>query len=296
MLDEEAVQHMIRGTFLEGNRPKPPLTAHELRMRDHGQARGRIGLKLPVVLVAAVVLVIVLFAATPLGTKVRSSGPSPRGRSGETSYSAYGLQVTVPRSWTVRYFPPCPLEVKPGELGIGQSNLVYNCIYQGTGTEVNFYTGSAPQAWTDAPVSISVNGIHVLSSSPASTNPAASPALWYVPSAHAFLYGRGAGARSVLATLRRSTRGAVPAIGVGNGTEYVNSFHRGAVTGPVRVKNLATGRTSVVQASQGHFSFTGPPGRYKLSGYAGEAPCAAVSVTVTSGTYSTWPSIECQAP
>ena len=151
------------------------------------------------------------------------------------------------------------------------------------------YAGAAPQGWTDGPPrDISVNGIHILSGSSDGAS------LWYVPAAHAFLWGRGAGSEAVLATLRPATRSATRAPGMGGGTEYVYGLRRAPVSGPVRIEDLATGRTRVVRSFEGRFTVTAPAGTYRLSGSAGDAPCAPVRVSLTSGTYTVWPPIECQ--
>jgi len=290
MLDEDSVQALIRSVYLDGERPPPPLTAVELRgMGGRSPSRARIGLKLPAALVAAALLVVVLFAATPLGRSAHTTPPAGRHPAGPVAYSAYGLQLTVPRSWSVSYFPPCPRSGLNGSLAIGAASVTYVC--QGdvrTGPSVAMYAGPAPQAWTDAPQHVTINGINALKSGSAGSS------LLYVPMARAFILARGPGSDGVVATLRRATPGAIKAPGIGLGTEYLEALQRMPVSGPVTVENTATGRTVTVPAVNGQFSFAGQPGRYRITGNAGNAPCPPLTVSLTSGRYSTWPSIQCQ--
>jgi len=291
MLDDDAVREAIRAMYLDGERPAPSITAHELRMKG-SRSRLRVGFKAPIALAAAVLLVVILFTATPLVHKVHpsTSGSHNHIVKSAKTYAAYGLQLTVPGSWSVSFFPGCPTETEPGVLEIGESDIIYNCpIYQGRGTRVTLYSGSAPKAWTDGlPKSISVNGIHVLNDTSGGIS------LWYVPSAHAYVYARGPGSKSVLATLHRSTSRAVPAPGIGKGSAYLVALARVPKSGPVQIRSVATGKTTPVQAVNGQFSFQGLPGRYVVTTDAGSAPCAPIHVSLTSGTYSTWPPLVCQ--
>jgi len=290
MPDEHAVTLMIRSAYLEGGRPSPPLTPSELRLMDHHRPLRRIGCKLPVLLVAAAVLIAVLVTGTPLRTKLHGTEPDRHARSGVASYSAYGLQVSIPRTWTVRAFPPCPVAASPGALDIGQTDLSYFCPRSlGPGSIVELYALTVPLAWTGKPPTrSSVNGIPVLRLASNDST------LWYVPSAHAELVGQGAGSKGVLGTLRRATEGATPAPGVGNGSEYLVALGRVPVSGAVKVESLTSGTTSVVQVVKGQFSFSGAPGQYRVTGSDGTAPCSPVRVTLISGRYSTVPPILCQ--
>jgi hypothetical protein len=72
-VDDDSVQQAIRGMFLDGASPRSPITAHELRLRG-GWPRLRIGVKAPATVAAVVLLVVVLFTATPLGHRGESTG------------------------------------------------------------------------------------------------------------------------------------------------------------------------------------------------------------------------------
>ena len=292
--DDDAVQRTIRDMFLDGALPAPPVTAHELRTMADGRWRRRVGLKLPLAMVAAVILIIVLFAATPLRNHGASpsNGTTSTARSGWIAHSAYGIQVSVPRSWTVSYFPGCPAPAYgPGLLTIAPSHAGIGCpggAHQpSTRVTLDTYAGSVGDVDSRA---LTINGVPVVAVALGDR----SGTQWIIPSAHATLSGTGPGARSVLDTLTRATGHAAVVPGLGTGTETLDTLTSTPVAGPVKVRSLASGRTLVVQALNGQFSFTGPPGRYELTGAAGDAPCAPVSVTLTSGRYATVPPIVCQ--
>ena len=288
MLDEDDVRRRIREAFVEGGRPTPPLTARSLRSMAGRRVRSRPGVKLPVA-VAAAALLVVLVTAGPLRPGAHRPATVAHGHVGTVTYSAYGVQLTVPHSWDASYFPPCTHAIRPGVLAVGLSPLPYFCpAYSGSGTLVELYAAAAPGGWTAAPTHRTVHGIRVL----AGTSGGAT--VWYVPSARAFLYVRGTGAAEVLGTLRRATRGAVRAPGMGVGSEYVDALQRVPVSGPVRIEDLATGRTTVVHAFEGRFTFVGPAGTYELAGSAGDASCTRTRVTLSSGVAATWPAVRCE--
>jgi len=122
ILDEEAIREAIRAMYLDGERPAPSITAHELRMKE-SRTRLRVGFKLPAAVAAALILVVVLFMATPLHHPGRlgpsgSTNPAP---AGWVTYSAYGIQLSVPKSWAVSFFPGCPVSAtEPGLLTIAR--------------------------------------------------------------------------------------------------------------------------------------------------------------------------------
>jgi len=150
------------------------------------------------------------------------------------------------------------------------------------------YVGFIPQAWFSSPRAMSVNGLHLLSSTYNGTT------TWYVSSAHVFVSGRGPASAAVLRTLAKAKPGASRAPGIGKGSAYLVALSRIPISGPIQVRSVATGRTITVQLMGGQFSFEGAPGRYVVTGSDGNAPCAPVHVSLTSGTYSTWPPFVCQ--
>ena len=292
-LDDDAAREAIRAMYLEGERPAPSITAHELRMKV-SRSRMRIGFKAPVALAATVLLVVVLFTATPL----RHRGQSIVQRNipaGWTAHSAYGVQISVPRSWKVSYFPTCAEGGHPGELDLGTSQgATCQSFPGGTGgtmvvvTKVRLTGPSVPRSGFSNFKKISVNGLVVLAKSSAGSFD------WYIESAQVSIFGYGPGAARVLHTVSRSTSHAIPAPGIGKGTTYLDALSRVPRSGPVQVRSVDTGKTTTVQAAIGQFSFQGPPGRYVVTTDAGSAPCAPIQVSLTSGTYSTWPPLVCQ--
>jgi hypothetical protein len=292
-LDDGYVREAIRAMYLDGEHQAPPITAHELRMKRI-RSRRRVGFKLPAAVATAVILSVVLFAATPLGHSDRrtSSDSEALAPIGWTTFSAYGIQLSVPRSWAVSYFPACPVSASgPGLLTIAPSHAGYGCpaplhhpVAEVTLDTQNGHLGDIAQH------ALTINGIRVIAVALGDRT----STQWVIPSAGATVLGTGRGARSVLNTLNRATAHAVVVPGMGIGTETLSALTSVPVVGPVRVESLRTGKTTIVKALNGQLHFTGPPGRYTLTGSAGDAACAPVSVSLTSGKYSTVPPIICQ--
>ena len=293
ILDDDAVSGAIRAMYLDGERPAAPITAHELRMTG-SRSRLRVGFKLPAAVAAALILIVVLFTATPLRHRghlstAGSTNPAP---AGWITYSAYGIQLSVPKSWAVSYFPGCPVSATgPGLLTIAPSHAGIGCPapLHRPAAEVTLdtYSGAVGDVLQRP---LTINGIPVIAVALGDRT----STQWMIPSAHATLEGKGPGAMSVLQTLSRAKGKAVVVPGMGVGTETLNALHSVPVVGPVKVKSSKTGKTTIVKSLNGQFSFTGPPGRYTLTGSAGNAPCAPVSATLASGEYATVPPIICQ--
>lgn len=288
MFDDSFVREAIRSMYLDGELQAPPVTAHELRM--HGtRSRLRVGFKLPVAVAAAVLLVVALFAV-PLHHHVQSS-PSNSNRdttTGWQAHSAYGLQISTPASWKVSFFPGCPYAGHPGVLDIGRSDVAYFCPFSaGPGALVSIYEGSAG-AWLSTPRATSVNGIRLLSATYDGTT------TWFVPSAHVYVSGMGPGSAAVLHTLRKATPDASKAPGIGKGSAFLEALIQVPTSGTATVRNLESGRRTTVQFVNGQFSFEGAPGSYKVTVTSGNTPCAPITASIVSGTYTTWPPIRCQ--
>jgi hypothetical protein len=288
MIDDSFIREAIRAMYLDGEHQAPPITAHELRMKGI-RSRHRIGFKLPVAVAAAVVLVVALFAA-PLRHHAQPSLSSTGGRvpKGWLAHSAYGLQISVPTSWRVSYFPGCSYAERPGVLAIGLSDLAYSCPeFEGHGALVSLYEGSAGVS-NPTPKAMSVNGIRLWSTTYDGT------ISWYIPSAHVYVSGRGPGSATVLHTLSRATSHASKAPGVGRGSAYLETVTQVPISGTATVRNLESGRATIVQFANGQFTFEGAPGSYRVTVSSGSAPCAPISASIASGTYTTWPPIRCQ--
>jgi len=127
--DEELVRSALHDMLREGELPLVPLTGGGIRIRSRSRTWPRIDPKLVATVAAAIVLVAVLFAAIPHRGTSHSpvAAPGLGGRHGSTAYSAYGVQLSVPRSWSVRYFPVCPNAGPQPVLSIGQSEVAAFC-------------------------------------------------------------------------------------------------------------------------------------------------------------------------
>jgi hypothetical protein len=234
-------------------------------------------------IVASVVpSVLVLAVAQPVGAGTAHSG--------WIAHSAYGLQLSVPSSWSVRVFGQCPDGQRPGTLFIGTTQFVDSCpAYGSNTTQVDLYKADAlsvvlPRSHR----TLRVHGLSVLSSKTGTGN------LWIILSRTVIVTGSGPKALSIMETLALATRHATPATGVVNGTEYSESLQQLPVSGPVTVTVPASGKTVTVDAIDGQFSFSGAPGRYILTGRGGNVACPPVSVTVVSGERINAPPIQCQ--
>jgi hypothetical protein len=135
-----------------------------------------------------------------------------------------------------------------------------------------------------------VHGLHVTSYSVAGTTN------WDVRSKDVVITATGPGSPAVLRTLRPVTLQAHAAPGIVEGSEYLEALQQTPVTGVVTVTGLATHGAPApeVHAYDGHFSAMLAPGRYRVTGHAGDAPCPPVTTAVRSGTVTVIASIDCQ--
>jgi uncharacterized protein (DUF983 family) len=225
-----------------------------------------------------------LAADQPAGASTTPGAPP-----GWIAHSAYGLQLSVPKSWSVEVFGQCP-KGGPGTLFIGTTQFVDNCpAYGWNATQVDMYRPDALSALRPLNErSIRVHGLLVRSSKNHSDM------LWIVPSRNVVISGSGPKAQAIMKTLTLATRHANPASGMVSGSEYVEAIEQMPVTGPVTVTMPVSGKKITVTAFYGRFWFSGTPGRYVLNGHAGIAPCPPVSVTILSGEKVNAPPIRCQ--
>jgi hypothetical protein len=290
-LDDDSVQQAIRKMFLDGTSPGPPISAHELRTKE-GRSRLRIGVKAPVAVAAVVLLVVVLFTATPLRHRGESTSKLSSSHPGWAAHSAYGIQISVPESWKVSYFPVCPNGAGLGQLSIGASETPGACAAEGQNSIVVIKVPAGSPALSRSSLRdfkrITVNGLNVLASSSDFTTQ------WYVDSERISIYANGPDTARMLATLSRSTLKAIPAPGIGNGSAHLVALSQIPISGPVQVRSVATGKRVTVRSNTGNFTFEGAPGRYVVTTSDGNAPCAPINVSLISGTYSTWPPLVCR--
>ena len=251
-----------------------------------GSWRGRLGW---VVLVAFGILTL---SWSPVGAAAHHSGPR------WVAHSAYGLELSVPATWTVAYFLVCPFWSKPGILSIGHSAVAAACpayqpqdwsdIARVTMDDVAVATSGAGMSPTHTMV---VHGLRVEVTNVLVERPIVQ---WYVPSHHALLTGQGPGALRVLHTLRAATPSAVVAPGRATGNEYLGALSEAGVSGQVTATALRTGRSFSTLAFNGLYSFSAPPGRYVVRGGAASAECPPVAVRLVSGVNGWAPPIRCQ--
>jgi hypothetical protein len=119
---------------------------------------------------------------------------------------------------------------------------------------------------------------------------------WAIPSKSVVIDASGNHASAVLHTLARATSSAEPALGMIRGTEKLQAATTVPVTGLIAVVRLNTHGPALPMARSfgGLFNEQLPPGKYKLTGHDGDAPCPPVSVSVVPGFTSDVPPIVCQ--
>jgi hypothetical protein len=283
--DDDQVRSALHEMIRAGQLPPPSMTPSTLRMSAGRGLLPRIDGKLMAAAVAIIALIVLSFTTGPFrhaGRQVESTA-----RSGWTAHSAYGLQISVPSTWSVQVFGQCP---EGSTLFIGTSLFVDSCPAFGAATtQVDMYSGDmAGSNAVGSSRNLRVHGLSVVSSSTGQQIP------WFVPSQHVVITGSGPKALSVIQSLAPATHRAIPATGKVTGAEYLEALQQGPVSGPVTVAMPASGTTVTIQAFLGQFSFSGKPGRYVLTGHAGNAPCPPVSVTLVSGEVVNAAPIRCQ--
>ncbi len=226
-------------------------------------------------------------------TGIQADGGRVTGTSiphGWVAHSAYGLQMSVPKSWAVAYFRNCPVR-DAGTLLIGTPAYYSFCTEIPADANIVTMQPEKSEAVNAGHVRhLVVHGLDVTSySSGGILN-------WAVPSKNVVLTATGPGSSAVLHTLALATSHAQAAPGVLNGSEYLEALTQVPVTGPVSVARLDAHGPSLppAQAFEGHFSVTLPPGRYRLTGLDGNAPCPPVRASVLSGQTTDVPEIDCQ--
>jgi hypothetical protein len=293
--DDETVGPDIREMLRFGERPAAPLTGIELRLRSKRSLGSRFDVKVLVAAAAVVILVALAFTAGPLHSsqhRAASPPPVPGVPHRWATYSAYGLQISVPKSWSVQYFGQCPDGQKPGTLFIGTSQSVDQCPEFGSNTGmVALYETPEPEVmpYNLAMLPAAVHGLSV------EEDNASSPRYWTVPAHGATLRSSGPGSAAVLRTLAPATPQATPADGIASGTATLAGIPGGTpVTGKVEATDTHTGKQRSVLVLDGQFWFEGAPGPYRLVLTSGNTPCTITTVTVLAGQRVTAAPIVCQ--
>lgn len=221
---------------------------------------------------------IVAGACTSSSTSSASASTTPRGW---VAHSAYGLQIAVPKSWTVRTFQNCPGR-GPGTLLIG-TPLIYDFCPM-IPSNANIVTmerqrsgsASTPRSHVSHLV---VNGLRITRLS------GRGPTMWAIPSHHAVVVLRGPAGPAVARTLAPATSRAQSAPGLLVGTEQLVAVQSVNVTGPISVIRLDAHGPALppLRAIDGEFSTQLPPGRYQLRGQDGNASCPAKVIRIVAG-------------
>lgn len=317
---DEVVRAAMSKVLATGRELRPTVTAAALRRRAWRTHFPRIDTKLVGASAAALVLVVMLVVAGPLhSTQAHQPTTKRTAPRGWVAHSAYGLQVSVPKSWPVQPFGGCPrgntLFIGTSPF-VGTSQFVANCPEFGSGgTTVSMsakpdpYTAShdgstaqdnaaalaqysADVAATRHGKSLMVNGLRVIQAR------TGSDLLWVIPSKGAVLAGSGPAAEKVMRTLVTVTTSASPAPGTIYGTAYLSALVRVPISGQVTyVRTQPLDRNLVaysVGVLNGNYSATLAPGTYRFTTTDGNAQCSSVSAKVESGRMITAPPIVCQ--
>jgi hypothetical protein len=235
--------------------------------------------------VGCVSLIVAL--AMGLGTANRAAASASQG---PKAHSAYGLQLSVPKSWTVSYFQNCT-DGGPGTLLIGTPlHLDFCPNYPPNPNVVTMQPEKSEAVIGSHERHFHFHGLPIVSYSVGGlTN-------WDVSSKNVVITAEGPKSLRVLQSLRRATSRVDPAPGYLTGTQYVEAQIQAPVTGPVSVARLdARGSTpSVVQAFDGQFSGLFSPGEYRLTGHIGNTECPSVTAIVQSGRVTDARTIYCQ--
>jgi hypothetical protein len=210
------------------------------------------------------------------------------------AHSAYGLQLSIPKSWAVAYFQNCPLRGS-GTLLIGTPTFLSNCaMIPANANIISMQPQGSGAAPTDHVRHLLVHGISVTSYS--TEEKSFSQSEWFIPSKQVILSATGPQSSAILRTLAPATSRAVAAPGMLRGSIYLIALSRAPVTGAVTVTKIGThgSASTTVKAYDGAFWDTFGPGVYLLKGHDGDAPCPLITVTVESGQTIEAPEIDCQ--
>jgi len=293
---EEHVRSVMADMLETGRTFRVPVRPIDIRRRARWTSFPRIDTKAFVAAAAIIVLVVVLITVGRLHTRASTATKQGTPPAGWVAYSAYGLQVSVPKSWSVHYFRTCPATSKPGSLSVGEANVSSNqsCEYPYPSQLVFVRPSPAISVGGVHPRLIVVNGVHV---EVVQKNDSAT--VWYVPSEKVMLRAGAPNSETVLHTLTTATDSAVPLPGLVEGSAGTAGL---AVAPPttgqivrysmVSSNRLAKSKTALT--TDGKYQVALSPGTYHFTASAGDAPCPEVTVKVISGLTTTAPAIICQ--
>ncbi len=316
---EAIVGQVMAEMLATGRSLSSSVEASDIRNRARGSIRPRIDPKLVFAFAAVTIVVVGLVVAGPFRS-TRSTPPTEHKfgtPAGWVAYSAYGVQLSVPRGWSVQAFGECPDGQRIGTLLIGTPRFVANCPEYGSTTSIVSMnvrpdpgsladSGNQAQAEADAAAAYAsdvagaskgdnlvINGTHVKRSP--------SGLVWSIPSRGVVLVGSGPKAITIMRTLTAATSRAIPVPGIVNGSAFLIGAPSGPtpLSGPMAVSRIlaapagAAKFRAIGSMVDGHYSVTLAPGRYGITTSAGTALCLGVRVTVISGRTVTAPRITC---
>jgi hypothetical protein len=201
------------------------------------------------------------------------------------AHSAYGIQVSIPKSWKVTYFLPCP---EADTLNIGAASYMVDCPIDNVGSWIEIEPALLGISPPIGPYSFRVHRLQV------TTQPGPGVRNWFVPSKALYLSGWGPKALAIMRTLTVAWRRAIPASGAVTGKVYLNALTQVPVTGSVSVTALKSHKTRTLDAFDGGWGAVLPSGHYAATSHDGDAVCAPVSFIVLSGLRVAAPTIQCQ--
>jgi hypothetical protein len=320
--DETGVTVALADMLATGRTFRAPVTASEIRMRARWSSLPRLDGKLVGAFAAVVLLVAVLVIAGPLHTTKASPSAAKKGTSpaGWVAHSVYGLQVSVPKSWSVQTFGGCPDGHRPGTLFLGEPrSLFVNCPAYRSNSSIVSITAQPVAGLAGAPSSA---GSTVMTQDEASAFAASaataatgkirvvhgirveqslSGLVWSIPSRAVVIVGQGPRAISIMRTLAAATSSAVPAAGIVDGRAVLagDPSSPGQITAPIAFTRVdaahrsADGIVTKGIVLDGQYSETLPAGKYRLTFRTGTASCPDMTETVIAGQTITAPPISC---
>lgn len=253
------------------------------------ERRGRWMGRFLLVAVSLVLLSLGIAGASPPVSAAPAEGtmvvPAPASHRGWVAHSAYGIQLSIPKSWKVTYFSPCP---RTGTLNVGAAGYTLNCPNDGGGSWVEI------DATLPGPSSPTGNDVFRVNRLRVATQPGLGVRAWFVLSKGVHVSGSGPKALAVMGTLAVASRHATPAPSFVTGREYPEALTQVPVSGPVTLTTPKSHKTRTLYAVDGTWWATLSRGHYAATGHDGDTVCPPVKFTVPSGLRVAGPTIRCQ--